>query len=703
MDIDWEYPVIGTSSQEINDFIDKDVHQNLVKKNKGTISVQPHGFDGSDDKVQYTSFNQQETTRLSPTSKSKLQNHSKIENNKNSTLDGLKNDGKNIDGNISSYHSGIPGLSQRHETIGREVAFTPNARMQTHPSQTLDLENFQENTSTPIVSQEISQTSSSHSYPRSLNSLGRQTDSGDSLFPKSTLLDQKNNNKLVKKETINQNKLNLPSQTKRKGCKPSRPVHPIEENENQRNAENTAVVPSALGINGNNQISSEPADFINIVDVHQDNRQSSPISHSPTNAETSDLTSDRSSIISESTDSLGSSISRRSIRNRKKSVIDPINSNTNIPKPIVNDQHETKSKRPTVYAGQYFESDKCRDNLIENNVNHSSQIADLILPSTPLPDWDPKEANHSDYTERHTASKPNNASRVSKKTSKPVYNPEDDKKNFVQLLKEIRHLLRPDQELTVAISGSREVLKKSYDLVEMAKYVDYFLVMAYDFTAPQNTADHMSNLYRRQGSFSYDTEEISSAVSEGIFAKLSKKDHGKVILGIPLYGRVYARIHGGIRGLGGTPESELSGIDPRWGCSSTESTGESADPLTVSVVKYNQIPVCGAQTFWDEECKAPYTFDVHIRRLTTYDSPLSLLYKLNWLTNLGGGGLMFWELSGDTASLSDVNSMRGAYIDAVKKIKGSFGNPLGLEGRLNYENSPYENIRVPEKFPLPQS
>lgn len=64
----------------------------------------------------------------------------------------------------------------------------------------------------------------------------------------------------------------------------------------------------------------------------------------------------------------------------------------------------------------------------------------------------------------------------------------NDPENFVTLLRELSNVLNSDgKSLSVAVAAEESSASKSYDIENVAKYVEFVLLMSYNLLDPSNT------------------------------------------------------------------------------------------------------------------------------------------------------------------------------------------------------------------------
>lgn len=100
---------------------------------------------------------------------------------------------------------------------------------------------------------------------------------------------------------------------------------------------------------------------------------------------------------------------------------------------------------------------------------------------------------------------------------------------------------------------------------------------------------------------------------------------GKLIIGMPLYGRSFLNTNG--------PGTPFSGVGQgSWEAGSYD---------------YRALPLPGAQEQVSAEQIASWSYDPHKREMITYDNTEVAWRKADWIMQMGLGGAMYWELSGD--------------------------------------------------------
>jgi chitinase len=199
-----------------------------------------------------------------------------------------------------------------------------------------------------------------------------------------------------------------------------------------------------------------------------------------------------------------------------------------------------------------------------------------------------------------------------------------DTTNLAQLLSDTRYFMGNTAPLSVAvhneITGSNEMV--NYDYAAMDPLLTFWNVMVYELAGSWSNGTQLQAPY-------------SSAVSSmGYWAQQSGVTASKVILGVPYYSKYWGGITAdeGLGTTGGSSNnqgvpfslvgSRCAGEDPAWECS-------------VTTVTDGAYCYCSNQQIW-----------------YTYDGPAQMEQKASLVASKGYGGVMFWQLPGDSADFS---------------------------------------------------
>lgn len=212
-----------------------------------------------------------------------------------------------------------------------------------------------------------------------------------------------------------------------------------------------------------------------------------------------------------------------------------------------------------------------------------------------------------------------------------VYRPED-KQNFTLMFKEIRaELDKLEAEkarkylLTAAVGGSKSFVNNT-EMAEVAKILDYILIMTYDYGG--KTVAHHTNLYPSKG-----MENSSSAHKSVIDFMEGGVPASKIGLGAAFYSR--------------SRESESTlnnGINQPQVVGSKAAAGQGGG---YTKMKNDFINKNGYKRYWDRHAKAPYLFNPEKKVFITYDDEGSIRMKAKYIKKNKLAGIFFWEYFSD--------------------------------------------------------
>lgn len=218
----------------------------------------------------------------------------------------------------------------------------------------------------------------------------------------------------------------------------------------------------------------------------------------------------------------------------------------------------------------------------------------------------------------------------------------EDKANFTVLVKELRHTLPATSEISFDANSFKSYLELSIDWQNIIPLVDYVNLMTY--TLPSNgkgLTGHHAALY--SSPFQYESADTAIQKLDSMGVPISK-----MIIGAGFYSQVFENV-----------DSENNGL----GRSGTFKSYVDYNKL-FETFKENE----GYEYHWDSIAQAPFLYNKRLKTFVTFDDKKSVSLKTKYAIDNKLGGIMFWELRGDT--------YRGGLLDAIdKQIKTNKTEP----------------------------
>jgi chitinase len=228
----------------------------------------------------------------------------------------------------------------------------------------------------------------------------------------------------------------------------------------------------------------------------------------------------------------------------------------------------------------------------------------------------------------------------------------EDTVNFTLMLAEFRRQLdavRPGLQLSIATGAGADKYTK-IQLNQIHAYVDHVSIMAYDMHGSWDTATNFhAPLYNQSANPERALrlslhEAVSGHLAGGIPAS-------KLVVGVPFYGRGWQGAQAGPTGNGLYQQTR----GPAWGNWDDVTTGATGmfdyyyirNVLEPAAVKYRH-----------PEAQVPYLYNPTTRLWVSYDDPISLGAKGDYINGNNLGGAMLWELSGDDAQGSLLTALK---------------------------------------------
>jgi chitinase len=181
--------------------------------------------------------------------------------------------------------------------------------------------------------------------------------------------------------------------------------------------------------------------------------------------------------------------------------------------------------------------------------------------------------------------------------------------------------------LSLAIPADPYSYARGFDVPSLAKIVDFFNVMTYDFTGPWGSyTGHNSPLYQSPND---PGQEGSLATTMTLFTSTYGVAPAQLNIGTAFYGYAF------------------KGYDALW-----ERCHGTCGNKNVSYINYNQVkPLIGASAwtaYVDQTADAPYLLSASPKGFITYDDVTSTTDKVAYVIGQQGfGGMFMWELSLD--------------------------------------------------------
>ena len=210
-----------------------------------------------------------------------------------------------------------------------------------------------------------------------------------------------------------------------------------------------------------------------------------------------------------------------------------------------------------------------------------------------------------------------------------------DKENFTLLLAEIRQKLDSFSAktnhtylLSIATAANSEYLQ-NIEISKTAKNVDFINIMCYDYHGDWDAStSHHTNLLTSETTTKNQNQSTRLVIKNYIEAGIAPS---KLIIGIPFYGRGWRKVNPKNNGL----------YQPANGQAFSLNYTSLKDSLRSG--KYHR--------YWDEAAQAPYLWNAVDQIFITYDDPVSIEKKIEFIKTEHLGGAMFWQYHGDDGEL----------------------------------------------------
>lgn len=197
-----------------------------------------------------------------------------------------------------------------------------------------------------------------------------------------------------------------------------------------------------------------------------------------------------------------------------------------------------------------------------------------------------------------------------------------DRHNFTLLMKELRTGFGSQYELSFAMGAFTDCLQKSVEWEQVMPLVDRVHLMTYDFVNGYSTATgHHTPLFSSNGQ----QESTDNAVR---FLDSAGVPRSQIIIGAAFYARVWENVGSTNNGL------YQQGKFARYVGYKGFDSYFSSDREFVY--------------YWDSTAQAPYRYSAREQLFATFDDVRSVTLKTQYARENKLGGIMFWELTGDS-------------------------------------------------------
>ena len=222
-----------------------------------------------------------------------------------------------------------------------------------------------------------------------------------------------------------------------------------------------------------------------------------------------------------------------------------------------------------------------------------------------------------------------------------------DRQNYTRLLAEFRKQLHAygrhtnrDYLLTAFLPASAAKIDAGFDVPDIFGFLSFATVQGYDFHGTwEPTTNHQSNLFTSPTDPSAPRYSVDGVVNEYLSRGAPPKE---IVVGVPFYSRGWTGVAAANDGLyqsatGPAPGTWEAGVDD------------------YKVVK--QLLASGFTRHQDTLAGAAWLFDG--TTFWTFDDPAIMAAKAQYASQKHLGGVMFWELSGDTPDGELIEAIAG--------------------------------------------
>ncbi|XP_059477192.1 probable chitinase 2 [Neocloeon triangulifer] len=223
----------------------------------------------------------------------------------------------------------------------------------------------------------------------------------------------------------------------------------------------------------------------------------------------------------------------------------------------------------------------------------------------------------------------------------------NDKTNFPLLLSELKSALAPEGfELIATVGSLAETIDRAYDIKEMEKSLDYFVLLGYDYDGPWNPQTGLNSpLYLANDNPLCVNASVNAFLQGGLAP-------GKLIVGIPGYGHTFTLVSEPENGIGA--DAIGAGDGGPW----TQAPG---------TLSYNEFAANAAA--WtvrrDTLSQAPYAYKGN--QWLSIEDETSIAFKTEYIVSKQLGGAAFWTIDEDELSNQAYTLLRAINTGLKKK------------------------------------
>ncbi|MGB0385146.1 MAG: glycosyl hydrolase family 8 [Ardenticatenaceae bacterium] len=234
----------------------------------------------------------------------------------------------------------------------------------------------------------------------------------------------------------------------------------------------------------------------------------------------------------------------------------------------------------------------------------------------------------------------------------------EDKQTYTLLLAELRAQLdaqeaqdgaprKPSDHylLTIAAPAGPSAYV-NFELDQIHQHLDWINLMSYDFHGSwENQTNFNAPLYAPADDPSSNQLNVNAAVQAYLAAGVPSQ---KLVMGVPSYGRGWS----GVPNLNHGLYQSSTGIPPgTWEAGNFDYQDLKDNYLN----RYTR--------YWNDEAKVPWLYNSKTGIMITYDDPESFAHKVDYIHHHTLAGAIFWELSGDDAQNSLLNTLYRGLIE----------------------------------------